>query len=61
MNIKFYPPDEGFTAEEVRRNLHWIYADIECPHCGYNQAVANTQYLGGPCMKCGKLTSGENK
>lgn len=53
---KIYPPKEGLTADELTKGHHWLYTDIECPHCGYNQAVANTQYVGGPCMRCGELT-----
>lgn len=66
MRIKFYPKhfseidqDAGFSAEEIKRGVHWLYADIECPHCRKLQTVANTGYLGGPCICCGKLTSGE--
>lgn len=66
MRIKFYPKhspsigqDAGFSADEIKRGIHWIYADIECPHCGKLQAVANTSYLGGPCIRCGQLTSGK--
>ena len=64
MNIKFYPKtnsnegDRGYSEEEIKRNLHWIYADIECPHCKKLQPVAATHYLGGPCIKCGKPTGG---
>jgi len=66
VKIKFYPKhssgidkDAGFSANEIKRGIHWLYADIECPHCGKLQAVANTNYLGGPCIRCGKPTSGE--
>jgi DNA-directed RNA polymerase subunit RPC12/RpoP len=66
VKIKFYPKhspgmdgNAGFSADEIKRSVHWLYADIECPHCGKLQAVANTSYLGGPCIRCGKPTSGE--
>lgn len=66
LKIKFYPPSSsfdnesgGFTADEINRGIHWIYADIECPHCGKIQAVSSTGYLGGPCVRCGKPTNGE--
>lgn len=58
MNLKIYSPADGFTADEIKRGMHWIYADITCPHCGKEQSVMNTQYLGGPCMQCGKKTGG---
>lgn len=58
MNIRFYPPREGLTYEEIRRGDIWLYADVRCPHCGDDVAVSNTHYVGGPCPKCGGLTSG---
>jgi len=56
LKLKIYSKDEGFTAEEIKRGLHWVYADITCPHCNKEQSVMNTQYLGGPCCRCGKKT-----
>jgi phage FluMu protein Com len=53
---RIYPPPEGFTAEQLRHGDHWIYTDVECPHCGKVQPVAATQYVGGPCVQCGELT-----
>ena len=54
---RFYPPDNGFTADDVRNGRMWVYADVECPHCGKVQPVAATQYVGGPCVQCGQLTA----
>ena len=59
MRIKFYPKKGGFSAKDIRNGTHWLYADIECPHCRKLQAVSMTNYLGGPCICCGKRTSGE--
>ena len=56
MNIKFFAPKEGFSADEVRKNIHWLSADIECPFCKKWMAVAQTSYLGGPCVRCGRQT-----
>lgn len=39
MNIKVYPPADGFTASEVRAGHHWLYADVKCPHCGKEQSA----------------------
>ena len=50
------PNGEGYTAEELMRNLHCVTTDIECPHCGKWQPLCGTHYDGGPCCKCGKLT-----
>ena len=68
LKIKFYPkhstfdnPSGGFTSEDIQKGLHWIYADIECPHCGKLQAVSSTGYLGGPCVRCGHFTNGNKK
>lgn len=58
--LKTYPNSSGdgsFSAEEIRKGYHWLHTDVECPHCGKNQPVAATGYLGGPCVQCGKLTS----
>ena len=48
--------DGGYTGEQIRKGHHWVNADITCPHCGKEQPVAMTGYLGGPCVKCGRLT-----
>lgn len=49
----FYPPDEGFKKEDVRRGHHWLYADFECPKCKKLQPVSATGSVGGPCVRCG--------
>ena len=61
MSYKIYPPPEGFTAEELRRDLHWVYTDVTCPHCGKEQPVAATRYVGGRCVRCGELTGEQPK
>jgi len=63
MTFHMYPKNnvEGFTADEVRRGIPWIYTDVECPRCGKLQPVAMTHYVGGPCVRCGGLTSGETR
>jgi ribosomal protein S27E len=60
MNIKQYlkNAEEGFTASEIRRGLHTTYIDVTCPHCGKEQTVAQTGYIGGPCCRCGGYTDG---
>lgn len=61
MKLNFYPKSngEGFSGEEIKRGVHWLYADIECPHCKKLQSVANTGYVGGACIRCGKQTIGD--
>ena len=54
---RFYPPPDGFSADDVRKGRMWLYADVECGHCGKVQPVAATQYVGGPCVQCHELTS----
>ena len=60
MRIKLYPKhnavSDGFSADEVLNGIPWLYADIECQHCGKIQPVAATHYLGGPCVRCGEPT-----
>jgi hypothetical protein len=60
LNINIYPREDGsgFTATEINRGLHWIYTDIVCPHCGKEQSIPATHYLGGSCHFCGKNTDG---
>ena len=54
MTYKQYPKtngpeeDRGFTADEIRRGIHTIYADYECPDCGRIQPVA----AGHICQGC---------
>ena len=55
MHYRQYPKhngpeeDRGFTAEEIRKGIHTIYADYECPECGKVQPVA----AGNICKRCG--------
>ena len=59
---KSHGPEEsrGFSADEIRRGINTLYMDITCPHCGKEQSVAQTGYMGGPCCRCGKRTDGRN-
>jgi len=58
LKLKIYSKEDGFTADEIKRGIHWVYADITCPYCGKEQSVMMTQYLGGPCCRCGEKTGG---
>jgi hypothetical protein len=40
--------ERGFTADEIRRGIHTLYADNECPECGRIQPVA----AGHLCQRC---------
>lgn len=63
MELKTYPNatslDGSYTAEEIRCGLHWVNTDVTCPICGKVQPVTATHYIGGPCVRCGALTSGD--
>lgn len=54
--IKQYPKhngseeDRGFTADEIKRGIHILYQDYECPDCGKVQAVS----MGRICLSCGR-------
>lgn len=50
--------DGSYSAQEVRSGFIWLHTDIECPWCHKVQPVAATGHLGGPCVRCGKLTDG---
>lgn len=62
--MKLYPKheacneqDKGFTAEEIRRGVHWLYADVTCVSCGKVQSVAMAGSTdNGKCIKCGGVT-----
>lgn len=62
--MKLYPKheasreeDKGFTAEEIRKGHHWLYADVECVECGKVQSVAMAGSTdNGKCIKCGGVT-----
>ena len=61
MNIKQYPKIEGltkvgFSFDEIERGEHTLWMDVECPHCGKEQSLAQTGYVGGPCCRCGIRT-----
>lgn len=55
MYIKFYPSHD-YTPKEIMRGFLWLEADVTCPRCGKEQSVANTGYVGGPCVRCHELT-----
>lgn len=63
MYLTQYPKSssEGFSADEIRRGVHYLYMDVKCPSCGKWQTVAQTSYIGGPCCSCGKRTDGSNQ
>ena len=56
MSIKFYPKFNGseegcgFTAEELRKNIHFVYADYECPECNKIWPVP----IGNICPRCNR-------
>ena len=62
--MKIYPKhettneeDKGFTAEEIRRGIHWLYADVTCENCGKVQSLAIAGSVdNGKCIKCGGKT-----
>lgn len=61
MHIKQYPKIEGltrvaFSVDEIERGEHTLWMDVECPHCGKEQSLARTGYIGGPCCRCGMRT-----
>jgi len=62
--MKIYPHTEGreeyrgFTAEDIRRGLHWLKADVKCEVCGKEQSLAMAGSSdNGRCIKCGGRTS----
>lgn len=64
--VRIYPKpngkdeNRGFTLEDIRNGEIYLYMDITCPHCGKEQSVAQTNYVGGPCCNCGRLTGSCN-
>ena len=62
--MKQYPkhngPEElrGFTADEIRRNEHLLYADVERTVCGKVQSLASAGSIENrKCIKCGGITA----
>lgn len=62
--MKLYPKpngseaERGFTAEEIRRNIHTIFIDVECESCGKIQTAASAgSVTNGRCIKCGGKTN----
>jgi len=58
MNLTQYAPEQGFSKQDIERGLHTLFMDTKCPWCGKEQTVANTGFIGGPCIRCGKRTDG---
>lgn len=58
--MDFYIKTENLSIEKIEEIISkkyiYIFADIQCPHCGKNQSVISTKFLGGPCVKCGEMT-----
>jgi ribosomal protein S27E len=62
--MKIYPKHDGpreqagFTAEEIKRGIHWLYADVKCQECGKVQSLATAGSTdNGKCIKCGGKTA----
>lgn len=56
--MKIYPPNEGFTADEIRRGIHWLYTDVKCEECGHVMSLAMSGSTdNGKCIRCGGKTS----
>lgn len=53
----FSPKITELSTKEVEKGHTWLYTDVTCPHCGKEQPVAMTRYVGGPCIRCGELTA----
>jgi predicted RNA-binding Zn-ribbon protein involved in translation (DUF1610 family) len=53
------PGENPYTNEEIEAGHHWVTTDITCPHCGKEQTIPATGYVGGPCVRCGKKTIGD--
>ena len=57
MSVKYYGKShepkglDGFTADEMKRNIHLVYADVECDKCGKAHHYAE---FGKPCHNCGE-------
>ena len=55
MSYRQYPKhngtdeERGFTVNEIKKGIHTIFADYECPECNYIQPVP----MGNICLKCG--------
>jgi hypothetical protein len=60
--MKFYPnPNEpperaGYTTEEIKKDRHWLYADVVCTVCGKVQSLAMAGGTPGKCIRCGVRT-----
>ena len=50
---------KGTVVDEIERGEHTLWMDVECPHCGKEQSLAQTNYVGGPCCRCGIRTDGK--
>jgi hypothetical protein len=49
----------GNTAHSAAQPLRlWFGLPVAIRQASKEQAVADTAYVGGPCKRCGKLTSG---
>ena len=63
--MKVYPrhatelnPEGGFTADEIRRGVHWLHTDVQCVACGKVQTLANAGSTdNGQCISCGGRTA----
>lgn len=53
--MKIYPPAEGFTAEDMRRGIWALHADVKCTDldCAKEYSLANVGGIGGKCPRCG--------
>lgn|GEM_PF-3074244 len=50
--------ERGFTADEIRRNVHVLFIDVTCEECGKVQSVAMAGSIdNGKCIRCGGRTT----
>lgn len=54
--MKIYPPEEGFTKQEMQNGQWSLYVDVQCtnPDCKFVIAASYVGGIGGPCPKCGE-------
>jgi hypothetical protein len=54
--MKIYPPEDGYTKEEMRRGIWSLDADVKCsnPECGKEYSVPQVGGIGGLCLRCGE-------
>lgn len=56
--MKFYPPTNKITKEDLTSGKVFVWADVKCEDCNHEMPLAMAGSIdNGKCVRCGGKTS----